>query len=81
MMEASPASVVCWVARLEEKRGVAMKVGFIGLGIWALVWRRTCLKAGHDVTVYNRTRTKVEAFVAQEPKAAASVSDACSAMP
>jgi len=35
------------------------------------------LKAGHDVTVYNRTRTKVEALVAQGAKAAASVSDAC----
>ena len=36
------------------------------------------LKAGHDVTVYNRTRTKVEALVAQGAKAANSVSDACS---
>ena len=35
------------------------------------------MKAGHDVTVYNRTRTKVEALVAQGAKAAASVSDAC----
>jgi 3-hydroxyisobutyrate dehydrogenase-like beta-hydroxyacid dehydrogenase len=35
------------------------------------------LKAGHDVTVFNRTRTKVEALVAQGAKAAASVSDAC----
>jgi len=35
------------------------------------------LNAGHDVTVYNRTRTKVESLVAQGAKAAASVSDAC----
>lgn len=35
------------------------------------------LKAGHDVTVYNRTRTKVDALVARGAKAAASVSDAC----
>ena len=35
------------------------------------------LKAGHDVTVYNRTRRKVEALVAQGAKAAAGVSDAC----
>jgi 3-hydroxyisobutyrate dehydrogenase-like beta-hydroxyacid dehydrogenase len=35
------------------------------------------LKAGHDVIVYNRTHTKVEALVAQGAKAAASVSDAC----
>jgi 3-hydroxyisobutyrate dehydrogenase-like beta-hydroxyacid dehydrogenase len=32
----------------------------------------------HALTVYNRTRTKVEALVAQGAKAAASVSDACS---
>jgi 3-hydroxyisobutyrate dehydrogenase-like beta-hydroxyacid dehydrogenase len=35
------------------------------------------LNAGHDVTVYNRTHTKVEALVAQGAKAAAGVSDAC----
>jgi 3-hydroxyisobutyrate dehydrogenase-like beta-hydroxyacid dehydrogenase len=35
------------------------------------------LKAGHDVTVYNRTRSKVEALVAQGARAAASVSNAC----
>ena len=35
------------------------------------------LKAGHEVTVYNRTPAKVEALVAQGAKAAASVSDAC----
>jgi 3-hydroxyisobutyrate dehydrogenase-like beta-hydroxyacid dehydrogenase len=35
------------------------------------------LKAGHDVTVYNRTRMNVEALVAQGAKAAVSVSDAC----
>jgi 3-hydroxyisobutyrate dehydrogenase-like beta-hydroxyacid dehydrogenase len=36
------------------------------------------LKAGHDVTVYNRTRSKVETLVAQGAIAAASVSNACS---
>ena len=35
------------------------------------------LKAGHDVTVYNRTRSKVETLVAQGARAAASVSNAC----
>ena len=35
------------------------------------------LKAGHDVTVYNRARAKIEALVAQGAKAAASVPDAC----
>jgi 3-hydroxyisobutyrate dehydrogenase-like beta-hydroxyacid dehydrogenase len=35
------------------------------------------VKAGHDVTVYNRTRAKTEALVAQGAKAAARVSDTC----
>src|SRR2546427_7380979 len=55
-----------------------MKVGFIGLGHMGAGMASTLLKAGHDVTVYNRTRTKVEALVAQGAKAAASVSGACS---
>jgi len=55
-----------------------MKVGFIGLGHMGAGMAANLLKAGHDVTVYNRTRTKVEALVAQGAKAAASVSDACS---
>ena len=54
-----------------------MKVGFIGLGQMGAGMAANLLKAGHDVTVYNRTRTKVEALVAQGAKAAASVSDAC----
>jgi 3-hydroxyisobutyrate dehydrogenase-like beta-hydroxyacid dehydrogenase len=54
-----------------------MKVGFIGLGHMGAGMAANLLKAGHDVTVYNRTRTKVEALAAQGAKAAASVSDAC----
>jgi 3-hydroxyisobutyrate dehydrogenase-like beta-hydroxyacid dehydrogenase len=54
-----------------------MKVGFIGLGHMGAGMAANLLKAGHDVTVYNRTRTKVEALVAQGAKAAAGVSDAC----
>ena len=55
-----------------------MKVGFIGLGHMGAGMAANLLKAGHDVTVYNRTHTKVEALVAQGAKAAASVSGACS---
>jgi 3-hydroxyisobutyrate dehydrogenase-like beta-hydroxyacid dehydrogenase len=54
-----------------------MKVGFIGLGHMGAGMAANLLKAGHDVTVYNRTGTKVEALVAQGAKAAAGVSDAC----
>jgi 3-hydroxyisobutyrate dehydrogenase-like beta-hydroxyacid dehydrogenase len=55
-----------------------MKVGFIGLGHMGAGMAANLLKAGHDVIVYNRTRTKIEALVAQGARAAASVSDACS---
>ncbi len=54
-----------------------MKVGFIGLGRMGAGLAANLLKAGHDVTVYNRTPSKVAALVAQGAKAAASVSDAC----
>jgi 3-hydroxyisobutyrate dehydrogenase-like beta-hydroxyacid dehydrogenase len=54
-----------------------MKVGFIGLGHMGAGMAANLLKAGHDVTVYNRTRPKVDALIAQGAKAAASVWDAC----
>jgi 3-hydroxyisobutyrate dehydrogenase-like beta-hydroxyacid dehydrogenase len=54
-----------------------MEVGFIGLGHMGAGMAANLLKAGHAVTVYNRTRAKIEALVAQGAKAAASVSDAC----
>ncbi|MDH3739286.1 MAG: NAD(P)-dependent oxidoreductase, partial [Alphaproteobacteria bacterium] len=37
-----------------------MKVGFIGIGIMGGGMARNLLAAGHDVTVYNRTRAKAE---------------------
>jgi 3-hydroxyisobutyrate dehydrogenase-like beta-hydroxyacid dehydrogenase len=54
-----------------------MKVGFIGLGHMGAGMAASLLKAGHEVTVYNRTPAKVEALVAQGAKAAASLADAC----
>src|SRR5437868_876383 len=54
-----------------------MKVGFIGLGRMGTGLAANLLRAGHDVTVYNRTSTKVEALVAQGAKAAGAVSGAC----
>lgn len=48
------------------------KVGFIGLGIMGLGMARNLLKAGFDVTVWNRTFSKVEAFASEGGKAAAS---------
>jgi len=54
-----------------------MKVGFIGLGNMGSTIARNLIKAGHDLTVYNRTRSRAEAFaslgasVAETPAEAA----------
>ena len=54
-----------------------MKVGFIGLGNMGSAIARNLIKAGHDLTVYNRTRSRAEVFaslgvrVAETPLAAA----------
>jgi 3-hydroxyisobutyrate dehydrogenase-like beta-hydroxyacid dehydrogenase len=50
------------------------KVGFVGLGIMGEPMCRNVLSQGHDVTVYNRTRAKMEPLVAAGAKAAPSLS-------
>ncbi|AAK41774.1 NAD(P)-dependent oxidoreductase [Saccharolobus solfataricus] len=58
-----------------------MKVGFIGLGIMGFPMASNLLKAGYDLTVYNRTIEKAEklgkmgAKVAHSPKEVAEVSE------
>jgi 3-hydroxyisobutyrate dehydrogenase-like beta-hydroxyacid dehydrogenase len=54
-----------------------MKVGFVGLGQMGMGMAENLLKAGHEVTVYNRTRAKAEPLEAQGAKVAASLSEAC----
>jgi 3-hydroxyisobutyrate dehydrogenase-like beta-hydroxyacid dehydrogenase len=55
-----------------------MKIGFIGLGNMGSGMARDLINAGHTLTVYNRTRSRVEALrplsttVAQSPGEAAS---------
>jgi 3-hydroxyisobutyrate dehydrogenase-like beta-hydroxyacid dehydrogenase len=39
-----------------------MKIGFIGLGNMGSAIARNLIKAGHNLTVYNRTRSRAEAF-------------------
>lgn len=41
------------------------KVSFLGLGVMGAPIARHLAKAGHDVTVYNRTRERADAWVAQ----------------
>jgi 3-hydroxyisobutyrate dehydrogenase-like beta-hydroxyacid dehydrogenase len=54
-----------------------MKVGVIGLGNMGLGMARGLIKAGHEVTVYNRTASKTEALVAEGARFAPTVADAC----
>lgn len=54
-----------------------MKVGFIGLGHMGAGMAATLLKAGHEVTVYNRTRDKAEPLVRGGAKEAAAIAGAC----
>ena len=42
-----------------------MRVGFIGLGNMGIGMAENLLKAGNDVTVYNRTSSKSKALVKQ----------------
>jgi len=49
-----------------------MKLGFIGLGAMGRGMARNLLKAGHEVTVYNRTRTRAEELAREGAIVAAS---------
>jgi 3-hydroxyisobutyrate dehydrogenase-like beta-hydroxyacid dehydrogenase len=59
-----------------------MKVGFVGLGNMGSGMARNLIKAGHDLTVYNRTRSRADelrsagAKVAETPGQAASGTEA-----
>jgi 3-hydroxyisobutyrate dehydrogenase len=47
------------------------KVAFLGLGVMGYPMAGHLAKAGHEVTVYNRTLTKADAWVAEHGGAAA----------
>jgi 3-hydroxyisobutyrate dehydrogenase-like beta-hydroxyacid dehydrogenase len=54
-----------------------LAVGFIGLGHMGAGMAANLLKAGHDVTVYNRTASKAVALSMQGAKIAATIAEAC----
>lgn len=54
-----------------------MKVGFIGLGQMGEGMAASLMKAGHELTVYNRTREKAAALAKEGAKVAANVAEAC----
>jgi 3-hydroxyisobutyrate dehydrogenase-like beta-hydroxyacid dehydrogenase len=57
--------------------GSAMKIGFIGLGHMGTGMALNLLRAGHELTVYNRTPGKALALVSQGAHAASGIADAC----
>ena len=54
-----------------------MDVGFIGLGQMGSAIAVNLVKAGHRVTVYNRSRAKAEALTSQGVEIAETPADAC----
>lgn len=47
-----------------------MKIGFVGLGNMGLPMARNLLRAGHELTVYNRTRSRAEGLAAHGARSA-----------
>jgi 3-hydroxyisobutyrate dehydrogenase-like beta-hydroxyacid dehydrogenase len=56
---------------------MTIRIGFIGLGNMGSAMAANLLAAGHDVTVYNRSRGKVDALAAEGARPADTVADAC----
>jgi 3-hydroxyisobutyrate dehydrogenase-like beta-hydroxyacid dehydrogenase len=54
-----------------------MKTGFIGLGHMGSAMAANLLRAGHDVTVFNRSPEKLRPLVDRGAHAASTVADAC----
>ena len=48
-----------------------LRISFIGTGVMGGPMAGHLAKVGHDITIYNRTRAKAEAWVAQHGGAAA----------
>ena len=53
-----------------------MKIAFVGLGNMGAPMARNLLRAGHEVTVYNRTREKAEQLTSDGARLAGSARDA-----
>lgn len=54
-----------------------MKIAFLGLGKMGAAMALNLLRAGHHVTVYNRSRGKAEALISAGAQVAASAAEAC----
>ena len=49
----------------KEGKAYMKKIGFIGIGIMGKSMVRNLMKAGYEVAVYNRTKSKAEDVVAE----------------
>ena len=56
-----------------------MKAGFIGLGNMGQAMARNLIKAGHELTVYNRTHSRADDLEGEGAAVAASAAEACAA--
>jgi len=54
-----------------------MQAGIIGLGNMGQPIARNLLKAGHEITAYNRTRSRADALAADGARAAETIAEAC----
>jgi 3-hydroxyisobutyrate dehydrogenase-like beta-hydroxyacid dehydrogenase len=54
-----------------------VRIGVVGLGNMGSAMAANLVAAGHDVTVYNRSRPKVDALAAKGARPANSVAEAC----
>lgn len=54
-----------------------MQIGFVGLGHMGRGMALSLIKAGHEVTVYNRTPSRAQEFAAHGARVARSIADAC----
>jgi 3-hydroxyisobutyrate dehydrogenase-like beta-hydroxyacid dehydrogenase len=53
-----------------------MKIGFIGLGKMGVGMARNLMRAGHELTVYNRTKEKAASLVREGASVAATPAEA-----
>lgn len=58
-----------------ERRGLTMKIGFIGTGVMGSAIAEHLLAAGHQLTVFNRTKAKAQSLLEQGASWAATPRD------
>src|SRR2546430_12719674 len=61
---------------ITSQEGDSMNIGFIGLGNMGQAMARNIARAGHQLTVYNRTRSRADELRAEGARAAVSPYDA-----